>query len=1000
MNNCKRTFIGALCLLFGMGAAQVMAQSNKTSLISNPSFEIGIGDWNTLQMKKQTNTSFVHKDGSVYLEKWVGSGSRAGDAHAFQTIKSVPNGRYRLIVAAQNVQQNSSAKQTGAWIVANDSRVEINAAGDYTVEFTVIENQATIGFEAVGATGNYLSCDNFRLYLLDDDIAVLRTELQSRIDEAEELLEQRLALNTPSEGIDEFQQVIAAAKEELTSDTDANYSTMAFALKKASLTFRLANATGKVPVVSTHGFVARGSTMAFGRNTVSGVSTSELMEQGFCWSTHPEPTVLDNRTTKYYTQNGRIYAMENLTPSTVYYVRAYALTKNYAVGYGDVVKVITLPKGKVSWGYDNGADAEANVRINTAVGDAVYFLNQLTSINGLYANVHYGSGTPTADCSYGGWMRVGPNASYQRTGTILHELGHGIGVGTHEIWNGGSSPLRAGSGRGDWLGERATAVVRFLDNNSTSVMTGDGTHMWPYGINGANEDNDDVMLYMSNALIYQALGEDGLPPTGGFATPAYAFEQEDTIKYYIKSESEGHGLYTSYLVAENSKLIWKTMSSSDAVANDAAAWYVTFNPTNSYYQLRNAATGHYVVHGGTMATTLSDNANFHLMRSRVDVVVGKGSKKMNVRGYWMVNPQKSLTPPCLSAAADGKVVSTTFNLTDGAHVQRWVFLTEEETADFEEVANDVYKNELDGWIERVENFLDTPHTEDVEGVDAALENILDVLKEKQSQTLSTTEIAACVEMAKNGILEFLPNVTPSSAERPFDITYMLTNAAIDNESGWSDVPTFNYSCMEYYETAFDFNQTTENKLPKGVYQLRVQAFQRAGAAAAAYEAYVNNTGLVTAEAYLGTAEEKVVHIATEAQRTKLGGAESSVGKPVRYIPNDLLAASRYFKKGLYENVVTYQNRRVQTLTLGIRSESRGSMFWTVFDNFRLYYYGSMDKDDVESEVEGMVVPDANKSIWPCSVYSITGKCVRTNATSLDGLPAGLYIVGGKKMIVK
>ena len=83
MNNCKRTFIGALCLLFGMGAAQVMAETNKTSLISNPSFETGMVEWNTLQMKKQTNTSFTHKAGSVYLEKWVGSGSRAGDAHAF-----------------------------------------------------------------------------------------------------------------------------------------------------------------------------------------------------------------------------------------------------------------------------------------------------------------------------------------------------------------------------------------------------------------------------------------------------------------------------------------------------------------------------------------------------------------------------------------------------------------------------------------------------------------------------------------------------------------------------------------------------------------------------------------------------------------------------------------------------------------------------------------------------------------------------------------------------
>ncbi len=994
MNHRKQILTAALCLLFGAGASQVVAQTNKTSLIANPSFESGMSEWNTLMMKKQTNTSFTQKAGSVYLEKWVGAGSRAGDAHAFQTIKSVPNGRYRLTVAAQNVQQSSTAKQTGAWIVANDSRMEVNAAGDYTVEFTVIEKQVTIGFEAVGATGNYLSCDNFRLYLLDDGMEVLKTELQRRIDEAEQLL------TTSTKGTDGLQAAIDAAKAELSSSKDTNYPSMAAELERASLAFCLDNATGKVPSVSTHGFVARGSTKAFGRNAVSGVSTSELMEQGFCWSTHPEPTVLDNRSTKYYTQNGRIYAMEDLTPSTIYYVRAYAMTKNYAVGYGDVVKVITLPKGNVNWGYDNGADAEANVRINTAVADAAYFLNHLTSINGLYANVHYGSGTPTADCSYGGWMRVGPNSSYQRTGTILHELGHGIGVGTHEIWNGGSSPLRAGSGRGDWLGERATAVVRFLDNNTTSVMTGDGTHMWPYGINGANEDNDDVMLYMSNALIYQALGEDGLPPTGGFATPAYTFEQEDTIKYYIKNESEEHGLYTSYLVIEEGKLIWKAMSGSDAVTNDAAAWYVTFNPKNSYYQLRNAATGRYIVHGGSTSTTLTTNANFHMMRSRANVAVGKGSKIINVRGYWLVTTQNTLTPPCLCAAANGKVASATFNLTDGAHVQRWVFLTAEETADFEEVANDAYKNELDGWVERVENFLETPHTEAVEGTDAALEEILAALKEKQTATLSTTEIAACVELAKSGLLAFLPNVTPTDIERPFDITYLLANAAIDNETGWSDTPTFNYSCMEYFETAFDFNQTTADKLPKGVYQLRVQAFQRPGAAATAYEAYLNNLSTITTEVYLSTAEEKVKHIAAEAQKSKLGGAESSVGSPARYIPNDMQAASRYFKQGLYENAVTFQNRRVQALKLGIRSTTRGSLYWTIFDNFRLYYYGSMSKSDVENGEVSIVTADADDSTWPCDVYSITGKCVRMNATSLEGLPSGLYIVDGKKVVIK
>lgn len=748
------------------------------------------------------------------------------------------------------------------------------------------------------------------------------------------------------------------------------------------------------PQVSTHSYVAHGSTVALGRSTVSG---SSVKERGFCWSTSSEPTIDDNRSTKTYSHNGTIYVMENLQPSTTYYVRAYAINTSNKVGYGDVVKVVTLPKGNVTWSYDNGADAEANARINAAVKSAVDYLNTYTSINGLHTSVHYGSETPTADCSYGGWMRVGPNASYQKTGTILHELGHAIGVGTHSVWYDGNSPMRSGSGRGDWLGERATQVIRFLENSTTAVLTGDGTHMWPYGVNGAHEDTGAAMLYIGNALIYQALGEDGLPPTGGFATPAYTFEQEDTIKYYIKSESQEHGLYTSYLVVENGKVVWKALSASELLDSDAAAWYVTFNAKNQYYQLCNAATGLYMMHGGSTAATTSANTDFHMMRSRTDVTVGNGAKKVKVRGYWLVKPQHTLNPPCLSAAAGGKVTSANFDLTDKAYAQRWVFMTKDDIEDFDQAANGAYMNELEEWIGRVETFLNTPHTEAVEGVDAALEAVLDELQEKQSQSPSTAEIADCVEKAKSAILEFLPNVTPTDVNHPFDITYMIVNAAIDNEMGWSDAPTFNYSCMEYYENTFDFNQTTADKLPKGVYQLRVQAFQRAGASAAVYDAYLNNTGVVTTEIYLGTAETLVKNIAAEAQRSKLGGTESAVGSPTRYIPNDMLAASRYFKQGLYENVVTYQNRRVQALKVGIRSEARGSMFWTVFDNFRLYYYGAMSKSDVESEVEEVVAPD---EVRPFAVYSITGKCVRMGATSLEGLPAGLYIVGGKKVVIK
>lgn len=521
------------------------------------------------------------------------------------------------------------------------------------------------------------------------EILAAKTTLQKTIENASSLVDDATGTGVADlqKAVDKAQQIIvdmASTAEVLVAAT--------VELKEAVFVYQLANGTGTAPEVITHDYVARGSTMALGRSTISGVSTSNLLEQGFCWSTSPEPTVLDNRSTKYYNQNGRIYAMANLEPSTIYYVRAYALTKTYAIGYGEVVKVITLPAGKVTWSYDNGADDAANARINAAVEDAVYYMNTWTSIDGLHANVHYGSGTPTADCSYGGWMRVGPNASYQRTGTILHELGHAIGVGTHDVWYNTSSPMRAGSGRGDWLGDRATAAVRFLENTTTSVMTGDGTHMWPYGVNGAHEDTGSDMLYMSNTIIYQALGEDGLPPTGGFSTPAYAFDQEDSVKYYIKSEHSNYGLYTSYLVQnEKGNLVWKTLTASEALADDNAAWYITFNPKNCYYQLRNAATGSYMSYvstgtNGIRAVTKAEagvNENFQLMRSRVDVTVGSDDKAVAYRGYWIIHPEHKSNPATLIAAANGAVSTASFNLGNNVAIQRWLLLSGNEVNEFE-----------------------------------------------------------------------------------------------------------------------------------------------------------------------------------------------------------------------------------------------------------------------------------------------------------------------------
>ena len=452
--------------------------------------------------------------------------------------------------------------------------------------------------------------------------------------------------------------------------------------------------------VVTNPVFVRGATRAYGRSTITGVAITDLLEHGFCWSTQPEPTVLDNKTTTTYYNNGYIYRMENLTPATIYYARAYIITKDGQTLYGDVIKIITIPKGNTVFTYDNGAASDVNARINSALQSAADYYCNLTSIQGYHVSCSYNAGVQTADCSYGGYMRMGPNPDYQRTGTVLHEMAHGVGVGQHSLWYGPNSPLRTGGTTGLWLGERANSVLRFLENKQGEYVTGDTQHFWPasnsqgtsdasaltYGINGSWEDTGNELIYVGNCLIVQAFGEDGLPPTNGFATPAYTFPNEDSVKYYIKNEADFSGQNTSFLMENASgNLVNTVISQNDVLNNDSAAWYLKFNPATCYYQIINAATGHYFTYNATgtngikmtaVTTPLAYNS-FQLMGSRSNSVIGIGNTS-TVKGYWIVRPQATLNPPCFASGTAGTTTAATFNIADASTAQRWLFLTADE----------------------------------------------------------------------------------------------------------------------------------------------------------------------------------------------------------------------------------------------------------------------------------------------------------------------------------
>ena len=754
-------------------------------------------------------------------------------------------------------------------------------------------------------------------------------------------------------------------------------------------------AMAQTPTVVTDTRFARGATMAFGRIKSTNVNGgAAIQKRGFCLAEHNNPTIDDVTNTATLTNNGIIYYFKDLKPATKYYMRAYATNKDGMTGYGDVIKFYTIPKGTIQLTMRSGGDQATYNRIKEAAETAVNWWNNLTEMKGFGPNVGYESGTPTADCSYGGWIRVGPNTSYQRCGTIMHEMLHGIGVipwadtewSRHNLRSGVNGD---GYGTGYWLGDRVTEVLTFWDNK-VQKLNGDYQHLWPYGINGASEDNGSDLLYIGNSLVCQALGEDGLQHTYSlFAEPYYALNQEDTIKYYIKNEAADRGLNTSFLKPNaTGALKWTAMTSAEAALNDSTAWYITFTPDNQYYQFRNAATGQYLTNSGGIKTaaktTLTGNEDWHLMKGRVDVV--------GQRGYWIIHPESNWTPRCLQANANGNIGTATFDIANSAERQRWLIMTMEDTRSMEAKAVEQMRQTVADALSLVKALADVPHEETVAGADAALLSVVSDVEASMAVSESVVELSAMVDRAKDAATVFLRNVTPIDVATPFDLTYMLVNPTLDETAdGWTGGATVSYGCAEFYQKTFDFSQTVKN-LPVGTYAFCGQGFQRPGSSSTAYSDYKAGSNKVNAVIYAGGNSESLAHICDGIQTRKVGKGNETALTSGRYVPNDMQSADAYFKKGIYENrVVAAVTSDDGLLKVGVKSTSMPSNYWAIFDNFRLYYYGSKSVDEVTA------VPAIQHSeiITTNSVYDLQGRKV-----SEPGIRKGIYIVNGKKMIVR
>jgi hypothetical protein len=226
-----------------------------------------------------------------------------------------------------------------------------------------------------------------------------------------------------------------------------------------------------------------------------------IFERGFCWSTSPDPTVLDNKFASGST-TGKFYSsLSGLDMGTTYYVRAYA-SNGMGTSYGKTIKLNAM-MGNVTYtlGVDSAKYPEYYNLLKTALDEACYYYSRYTEFK---ANiwVYYNAGIPTAQASYHGSIGFGSSTNYMWVGTVMHEMAHFFGSGT-------SNQYRTLMDGGVWKGHVAQALCQELTGTQ---LKGDQVHFWPLGINYRDEVKSKTDLINHAKLVQAMLVEDcGLP---------------------------------------------------------------------------------------------------------------------------------------------------------------------------------------------------------------------------------------------------------------------------------------------------------------------------------------------------------------------------------------------------------------------------------------------------------------------------------------------------------
>lgn len=222
---------------FLIGNASEDNPMDLTNRISSPSFDNGTTGWTTQRDSQSGQDNFGMQsaekpttDGKAtfanFFERWVAQPPQSNWS-ILQEVKDLPQGKYKL---SAYVLTNNDAPE-GAYLVADggagEERQAIDQPGNvngtptaapYEVEFTVINNSATIGLRVIGANFQWLGVDNFKLTYYGKSDSFAKDGLQATINEAEAYLAEIADAKCSAAGKEKFEADLKLAQDGLAND--------------------------------------------------------------------------------------------------------------------------------------------------------------------------------------------------------------------------------------------------------------------------------------------------------------------------------------------------------------------------------------------------------------------------------------------------------------------------------------------------------------------------------------------------------------------------------------------------------------------------------------------------------------------------------------------------------------------------------------------------------------------------------------------------------------